>query len=273
MAKKITEIRYLSHARNAEHYHLHEQLVAVIPAEFATKYKIGGFRDNYVGLFAKEDELYLQGLAYADTKVVEAKDAFRDQRTRHVFLKVEDGLLSLVEEEVEAAKKLDFMMAPYRNASSKPFAENSALISDLVKKLQSSEYAPLVEKLGMTAIVAALKTANDDFEAVYSRRADLKLVRETSDKLKAIRRQVNEAFRLLAEAISALYIVAESIEHDAAKAAEVGTVIDAANAQILQFSQTLSRRGVGGKAKLDPETPPDLNPGGGGGEEERPGEL
>ena len=48
--------------------------------------KTSGFRDNYVSLFEKEDALYLQGVAYADTKEIEVKDAFRDQRTRHVFL-------------------------------------------------------------------------------------------------------------------------------------------------------------------------------------------
>lgn len=272
MAKKINEIRYLTQARNAEHYGLQERLLAIITAAFAVKFKISGFRDNYDKLFTKEDELYLQSVAYADTKTIEEKDAFRDQRLRYVELKVQSGLLSLVTAEAEAAKTLDFVMNPYRGASSKPFSENTAMVSDLVKKLQSSEYAPAVEVLGLTAAVAALKTANDDFEVVYSHRADQKLVRETSDKLKAVRPQVDTAFRQLAEAVSALFLVAESIEHDAAKAAEIGAVIDAVNAQILQFSETLSRRGVGGKATISPETPPDLNPDTGGGEE-RPGEL
>lgn len=269
--KKIVLIPYLGKSRNAEHYHLQERLLTAIPSAFAEKFKISGFRDNYEKLFVKEDELYLQSLAYADTKTIEEKDAFRDQRLRHVDLKLQGGLLSLVDAEIEAAKKINFVMAPYRGAASKPFAENTAMVSDLVKKLQSDEYAADVAALGLAAAVSALKTANDDFETVYSHRADQKLVRENSDKLKAVRPQVDEAFSLLAEAVNALFLVADTIEHDAAKAAEIGAVIDAANAQILQFSETLSRRGVGAKAKLDPETPPDLNPG--GGEEERPGEL
>lgn len=271
MSKKITEIKYLTQSRNAEHYHLQEQLVAAVTAAFAAKFKISGYRDSYEKLFKKEDELYLQSAGYADTKVVEEKDAFRDRRFRHVDLTIQSGLLSLTEAEAEAAEKLDFVMTPYRGAPSKPFAENTALVSDLVKKLQSDEYAAAVAALGLTEAVATLKTANDDFEVVYSRRADQKLVRETGDKLKAVRPQVDAAFRQLAEAVNALFLVAESIEHDADKAAEIGAVIDAVNAQILQFSETLFRRGVGRKATISPETPPDLNPG--GGDEERPGEL
>lgn len=120
--------------------------------------------------------------------------------------------------------------------------------------LQSDEYAGYVEKLGLTGAVADLKKANDDFKAVYSRRATEKLTREVGDKLKELRPQV-----------------------DASKAAEIGVVIDAVNAEILQFSQTLSRRGVGSKTKIEddrPIIPPDEGGnepgGGGGGEDDRP---
>ena len=267
--KKISSIPYLGKARNAEHYHLQEQFVAIITAAFAAKFKISGFRGNYEKLFTKEDELYLQSLAYADTKTIEEKDAVRDARYRYVDLTVQSKLLSLVASDKEAAEKIAFVMSGYIGVSSKPYAENTAMVSDLVKKLQSDEYAAAVATLGLTEAVSALKAANDDFETVYSHRADLKLVRENSDKLKQLRPDVDEAFRMLAEAVNALFLVAESIEHDVDKAAEIGTVIDAVNARILQFTETLSRRGVGAKAKFAPETPPSLNPG----EGERPGEL
>ena len=229
-------------------------------------------RDTYAGLFTKEDESYLQSLGYADTKEIEAKDAVRDQRFRFVDLTVQTKLLSMTDAEVKAAEKVAFAMKPYAGAASKPFSENTAMVEDLVKKLQSAEYSSYVQTLGLTDAVVALKTANDDFVAVYSRRADEKRVRNVSDKLKEIRPQVDDAARKLFEAINALYLVSEMIENDQAKITAIGGVIDAVNAEILQFSETLSRRGVGKKAKIDPDDdrpviPPEE---GGGGEDDRP---
>lgn len=271
--KKIASIPYLGKARNAEHYHLQEQFMAIVTTAFAVDFKINGFRTNYEELFKKEDALYLQSTAYADTKIVEEKDVVRDTRYRYIDLTVQGKLLSLAPSDQKSAERISFVMSSFVGCSSKPYAENTAMVSDLAKKLQSDEYAADVAALGLTEAVAAMKTANDEFEAVYSKRADQKLIRENSEKLKKVRPEVDKAFRLLADAINALYLVAETIDHDEAKAAEIGAVIDALNARILQFSETLSRRGVGAKAKFDPETPPDLNPDQGGGEEERPGEL
>lgn len=269
--KKITDISYLTQARNAEHYNLHTQLLKAIPADFASTYKVTALRDTYAGLFAKEDESYLQSLGYADTKEIEAKDAVRDQRFRFVDLTVQTKLLSMTDAEVKAAEKVSFAMKPYAGAASKPFSENTAMVEDLVKKLQSAEYSSYVQTLGLTDAVVALKTANDDFVAVYSRRADEKRVRNVSDNLKTIRPQVDDAARKLFEAINALYLVSEMIENDQAKITAIGGVIDAVNAEILQFSETLSRRGVGKKAKIDPDDKPLIPPEeGGGGEDDRP---
>ena len=270
--KKITDISYLAQARNAEHYNLQTQLLRVISSDFATTYKLTALRDIYAGLFAKEDESYLQSLGYADTKEIEAKDTVRDQRFRYLTLSVQTKSLSTTEAEVVAAEKVAFAMKPYTGAASKPFSENTAMVEDLVKKLQTTEYTSYVQTLGLTEAVAALKTANDDFVAVYSRRADEKRIRNVSNNLKTIRPQVDEAARKLFEAINAIYLVSEMIEKDAAKIAATGAVIDAVNAEILQFSETLSRRGVGSKAKVDPDDKPLIPPeeGGDDGEDDRP---
>lgn len=270
--KKISPITYLKSARNAEHYHLQKSFLTAITSDFATKYSVSGFRDNYSGLFQKEDEAYLQSQAFADTQVIDEKDVVRDQRYKLVDLTVQSGLYSLTPAEVEAAKKLAFAMKPYTGASSKPHAENTAMVDDMVQKLQSADYTSAVQALKLADAITALKTANDDFEQSFSRRADEKLLRNNADNLKAIRPQVDSAFGQLAEAISALYLVNELIEHNATKAAEIGTVIDAVNAQIVQFSETLSRRGAGSKAKIDNDKP-NVNPPGGGGSGEKPDDL
>lgn len=274
--KKIPSINYLTQARNAEHYNLQQSLLKAAPAEFATKYKLAELRDIYAALFDKEDDVYLQNRAFADSEEVQASDTNRDGRFSLYNLSLKVKKLSNNKEDEEAVNKLLFVGKPYARASSKPYAENTALIDDLVKKLQSDEYAGYVEKLGLTAVVADLKEANDNFAAIYSRRASEKLTREVGDKLKELRPQVDTAAANYFEAINALYLVNEMIEKDASKTAEIGAVIDAVNAEILQFSQTLSRRGVGSKSKIEddrPVIPPDEGgnePGGGGGEDDRP---
>lgn len=275
--KKIPEILYLKSARNAEHYNLQQSLLEAAPAEFATKFKLTELRDNYAALFDKEDDVYLQNRAFADSEEVQASDVERDGRLSFYNLSLKVKKLSKVKEDEEAVNKLLFVGKPYARASSKPHAENTAMVDDLVKKLQSDEYAGYVEKLGLTGAVADLKKANDDFKVVYSRRATEKLTREVGDKLKELRPQVDAAAAKYFEAINALYLVNDMIEKDTSKAAEIGAVIDAVNAEILQFSQTLSRRGVGSKTKIEddrPIIPPDEGGnepgGGGGGEDDRP---
>lgn len=270
--KKIPEILYLKSARNAEHYNLQEALLKAVSTSFAAEYKLTELRNSYMSLFEKEDSIYLQNKAFADTKELSDRDAVRDRFFRLVKLTIQSKQLSLIPAEVAAGDKLAFAMKPYSTAASKPDAENTAMVSDFVKKLQSDEYSSYVQTLGLTEVVASLKTANDEFAELYSRRADEKRVRTVTETLLQIRPQVDDAARKLFEAINAIYMVSEMIEKDAAKTAAIGAVIDAINAEIVQFSETLSRRGIGSKAKVNPDDdrpviPPEE---GGGGEDDRP---
>lgn len=258
--KSIPEINYLKSARNAEHYRLQEALLKAVPVDFATKYKLTVLRDTYSSLFEKEDAIYLQTKGFADTKELAGKDAVRDRLFRLVRLTIQSKELSLDEAEAAAATKLAFAMKPYNMAASKPDAENTAMVSDCVKKLQSDEYSPFVQSLGLTDAVVALKTANEEFDAIYSRRADEKRVKTATETLLEIRPQVDVAFLELSKAINALYMVSAVIEKDTEKEAEIGSVIDAVNAEILQFSETLSRRGVGKKTKVAPDDDSPLIP-------------
>lgn len=254
--KTLSEIRNLTRARNAEHYRLQEALLRAITAEFSTKYGFSALHSAYSDAFASEDALYLQSRGFIDTKSLKAKDAERDKLFRHVKLIIQGKELSLVDAEATAATVLAHILKPYLSAARKPDAENTAMVSDFVKKLQSSEYSAQVVTLGLTDAVAALKTANDEYDELYSHRADEKRVRAVAEKLRKARRNVDAAFADLTVAINAVYAVSVLIEKDATKEAEIGAVIDAMNAEILQFAETLSRRGVGKKATITSDDAP-----------------
>lgn len=256
--KKIADLTYLQNARNAEHYTLYLQILKIVTDDFVKKYSLTPLRNSLATAFEEEDDAYLQTQAFVDTEEIYKKDAVSDQHFRYIYLSVQSKKLSPVEAEALAAKKVAFGIEIYAGAATKPFGENIAMVEDMVKKLQSPDYAPAIKTLGLTEAVAALKVANDEFVAAFSRRADEKRVRSISDNLKKIRPQVDEAARKLFEAINALYLVNELVEKDVAKSAEIGGVIDAVNAQIVQFSETLSRRGAGKKAKVEPDDKPDI---------------
>ncbi len=246
--RKLNGISYLYRARNAEHYRLQEALLRAITAEFSTKYQLAALREAYSKAFENEDSIYLQTRSFTDTKALNAKDAERDRLFRLVSLTIQNKELSLDATEAETGATLAYVLKPYKGATSKADAENTAMVSDFVKKLQSDDYSSEVEALGLTAAVAALKTANDEFDVIYSHRANEKRVRALAEKIRKARRKVDVAFAKLADAINALYAANELVEKDATKEAEIGAVIDAANAEILQFAETLSRRGVGKKS-------------------------
>ena len=96
-----------------------------------------------------------------------------------------------------AAEKLAYVMKPYRSANSKAFAENTAQVTNLVADFQSEANSGYVELLGLTEAVAQLKTANNEFNAVYMGRSGEKLVRASTENMKSIRPKVDTAFRLM----------------------------------------------------------------------------
>lgn len=271
--KKIALITYQSKARNAEHYNLHQRFLAIVTEEFATKYNVAPLRVKYQELFAKEDKVYLYNKAFEDTEALTKKDAERDNRQRYFNLTLQSKTFSPDADEAETARKLMFVVKPFLDAAGKPDAENTALLDNMIKKLQSEEVAGWVQTLGLTQTVADLQRLNTEYAELYSHRAEEKRVRTITESLGQLRPQVDKAAEVMFEAISALYLVNALTEKDATKEAEIGAVIDAVNAEIVQFSETLSRRGAGAKIDPDddspliPDTPKEPE---GGGEDDRP---
>ena len=247
MSKTIPEIKNLTRARNAEHYWLQEALLKNITQEFATKYQLLPLYTAFVKAFEREDVIFLQTRGFIDTKVLAKKDAERDKLFRFIKLTIRSNKLSIDKSEAEAAEKLAFILKPYGMVNEMPDAENTAQVSDLVKKLESDDNKQYVETLGLTKAVAALKTSNIEFDTLYSHRADEKRIRSVTESMEDARKKVDATFLELSKGINAIYAVNALTEKDAEKEEEIGAVIDAMDAAIMQFAETLSRRGVGKK--------------------------
>ena len=251
----------LNNARNAEHYQFHSDVLSIVTVEVATAQKIEGLRSEYAALFDKENTAFIQNRAYESTKEVEAKDRVRDELFLYVKQTVDSNLYCPVATKKAAAEKLSFAMKPYRSANSKAFAENTAQVTNLVADFQSETYAEYVELLGLTDAVAQLKTANNEFNAIYMGRSGEKLVRASTENMKSIRPKVDTAYRSLASAINALYQVNSLVTRSESTEAELGGLIDGVNGLIVQLHQTLSLRGAGSTS--DVNTDDTVSPGGG----------
>ena len=251
----------LNNARNAEHYQFHSDVLSIVTVEVATAQKIEGLRSEYAALFDKENTAFIQNRAYESTKEVEAKDRVRDELFLYIKQTVDSNLYCPVANKKAAAEKLSFAMKPYRSANSKAFAENTAQVTNLVADFQSETYAEYVELLGLTDAVEQLKTANNEFNAIYMGRSGEKLVRASTENMKSIRPKVDTAYRSLASAINALYQVNSLVTRSESTEAELGSLIDGVNGLIVQLHQTLSLRGAGSTS--DVNTDDTVSPGGG----------
>lgn len=255
--KEILAVHF-NHARNAEHFQFHSDALNIITADLAEARHIGQLRQTYASLFADEDTAFIQNQAYEATKEIEEKDRTRDELFLYVKQTIDSNLLCPLAAKKSAARKLSFALTPYRSANNRPYAENTAQITNFVGDMQNAEYAPHVATLGLTEVIQQLKSANEDFNAVYSGRSSEKLTRVSGDNMKAIRPKVDEAYRAVVSAINALYQVNELVTHSQETSASLGKLIDGINALVIQLQQTLSHRGAGTKPVApdgDPETP------------------
>lgn len=254
--KKVLKITYCSAARNPEHYQLFSILLSLLTEEFATKYKLTAYREQFAASFAKENQAYLQNQAYESTKTLEEKDQACNRRFRSFSLAVQSKSLSDVAEDVAAAERLLFGMKPYQGAAEKAYAEEIAMIKDLISLMASDKYAADVSMLGLDTSLTALKLAVGEMEAALSAQANERLARKSNDNMKAARPMVERDFADLSELISALYLVAAYVDNDEEKSTELSALIDSMNAEISRFLDTLSRRGVGYSPKPGTDTEP-----------------
>lgn len=252
----------LNNARNAEHYQFHADVLSVFTEQMATEHKIENLRADYAALFQKENTAFIQNKAYEATKEIEAKDRERDELFLYVKQTIDSNLYCPVASKKAAAQKLQFVLKPYRSANTKPFAENTAQVSNLVEDMQLPENAEYVTALGLAEAITQLKAANDAFNAVYMGRSGEKLTRASNENMKSIRPKVDEAYRTLASAINALYQVNELVTRAPAVSQSLGQAIDNINALVIQLQQTLSMRGAGKKSDINNDV---VKPGGGGG--------
>lgn len=261
--KKVLERKYLGLARNGEHYHLFLSLLQCVTRATAEELKILAVWSVFSDTLEKENEAYLNSQKYENTVPLTEANKACDQRFSAFSMNVKAKAKSYVAEVAAAADRIATAMEPYKGAARKTHAENIAMVLDMTEKLQSDRYAADIATLGLTADLEDLRQSAIVFDAALSAKANERLARISAANMLEIRPVVEAAFSDVADLLTAIYLVANYVDQDAAKAAKVEAIIDKMNAEILRLIETLNRRGAGAKPEVpptDPTTPTDPEP-------------
>ena len=253
--KEIMSDYCLKRARNSEHYEAHKELIAIITPEFTDAYGISHLRKTWVDLFAREEESYNTNVSYENTPKIQELDRTRERQFIFISKIIELMTCSIKEEQKEAAKRLAFVIKPFKRSHRQPYACTSAEFTVFVQRLRKPENAEAVSLLKLGPELDRLDQMNEEFKDIYHERIMLEYKRHIAEKMKDIRPKTDDAFHELVLMINALYRINKLVEHDEAKTEQINKVIDDVNAILLRLQRTLSQAGLMDSPNLgtDPE--------------------
>ena len=227
-----SQVPYTSKARNAEHDYLFNKLVEAITQEFATKHNFLAYHQRMTAALADENASYTRTTKYVDTDTLVQKDNARDNLFRRLKLHLQSAELD-PDADTSAAAARCLEAVGSQNPTTLPYTENTAAVRDIVDKLESDHYAPSVEQVGAAQLVADLKAANNDFDALYTARADERYARNVSaPDMKVARAAMEAAYADVADIVNALYIQSTVLAPDEETLAEVTAIATTGNAII-----------------------------------------
>lgn len=233
--------------RNSEHYQLNRRLLKYIPVEFAEKYGVSASRSKFQLTFYSENECYVGNTKFASTNEIETLDKKRSNLFIFFLKTIQSGLYNPEDAVVNAAKRMEYLIKPYKDAYRLSYAQKSAMIADFVDLVQEDEIQTDLEALGLANTVSKLEEANEEFDTVYETRSTERLNRSISETMKTVRPKVDKAFTELAKDINAFFRVNELTTKDAETRTDFLAVIEKVNSLLYEMEKTLSRAGIIGK--------------------------
>jgi hypothetical protein len=243
MKKVATAILKIRNFRNAEHFQVYWAIISWLQGRLTEVLPgLVPLWGAFVGVFEREDELFKHSRAFENTERLVAKNRARDDDFREIDYIVKRRLHSGNAEEQAAAGRLRKVMELYRDTPAKPYAENTALVTNLVQELTVPAHAEAVAALGLSGRIESLAIHNLEFDALYAQRTDEHSARENAGKLKFVRLETDAAWRALAEAVNAFYIANEYGEASVDLRVQLDELIDGVNGRIAEAEAACRRR-------------------------------
>lgn len=196
-----------SRLNNAEHYDVHDAMMAYIEPNVPQVTGLAPFWTDYQIKFRTEGANYKISQKIPGTEQVEMLDKQRDRSTTYLHQTIIYRTISKVEAEQQAANRLKEVFDKYRNASQRAYNQNSAMITNLIEDLREDEYAADVATLNIAADINQLERENEAFKVAFRERSKVKFD-DPDEKLKDARLATDKAFGEVADCINGLYIAA-----------------------------------------------------------------
>ncbi|MDR1594386.1 MAG: DUF6261 family protein [Prevotellaceae bacterium] len=183
-----------------------------------------------------------------ETEEIVILDDKRDFTVRAVIAKVQYHYdFALTDKEREEARRLLYVVEKYRDVAKKEYESETALLRSLANELQQTP--DLLDRFGITDLVAKLKQENEEFEALYNVRAQNVHDKQLKGNTAKYRTAANKTFDNLCKVVTGLTLMPLSEEEKTA----VENIIDLINGQIQQATLVYNRHAgvVAGKKKDD----------------------
>ena len=184
------------------------------------------------------------------TSDVHDADALRDGTMRQFFLLVDAGAKSSIAEEKAAATKVQTIIKPYRRDAYDQLTDQTEQVRRMIVALNSDIAAPLVETLGLGAVIERLGQQNEAFAEVYRTRAVNRQAQPAYGvNTKAQRKVVDSVYNKVIAIVNSASIILSVGIAVGTPADNINTLIDSINAHIAQYKLVLANQGK--KKKVD----------------------
>jgi hypothetical protein len=229
MNKNIKSIS-VKKLRNNVHFEFMSSILALLQTLGATISLIAGVLSKFAALIKEEDDSLIQLRRYETTQEIHDEDGRRDNAFSRMYSLVRFGFKHFDETKRKAAERVYNIMKEFKNAPRLPLAEESAVIHNLLQKLET--VSDDITLLGLGEWVSEMKDANGKVRALMAER-ESEAAYKTQHKVKTVRVAVDEAYH---ELLACLEVVAIVENSDACK-----QLLAEINARINEYNNVLAR--------------------------------
>jgi len=217
---------------NEEHFQIQKEFKELVEVNGAIKLNIEGVFNEYLPVYAKEEEALNLVRKSANTGPIELADKDRDEVVNGLTANVKSQLKHFDEEKRAAAARYKILLDQYGDIANKPYDDETAAIHKLVLDSRGS-FAGDVSILTLTDWVNVLDTKNLFFQSLKNDRHS-EAAKKTLARMKTERVDVDAAYKKIIKRVNALIVVNGPAIHDG--------FVRELNSRIDKITNTLAQR-------------------------------
>lgn len=240
---RYTNALHVSYHR-AMHDHLEQQVASPERVNLSEE-MISNYGDKVTEL---NDRSIVASASY-DTQVGDSYDSERNRYLSMLFYMNDSFLQSMEEEKRQAAALLDTLLRKYKGMQNKGLEAKTGLINGLLQDLESSEYSGAVTTLSLSPILEQLKSKNDSYVDVRTRKIEERNVRRLQISTPELRKEVDTMLEEIQDLIRMSGLMASLNPEKADDCTYAKKLIEDLNGIICSFKTTHNLSEAQKKAK------------------------